>query len=113
MIRIGQEISVDGLKDCSFVTTTYKVGDVIAGRIGVIGPRRMAYSKVISHISFVKQTMNEHLRRLSRGEEIAEEKQTGNRASSKTNRLYPRRSSRTSSRKLRRKRLGSRRISRS
>ena len=76
MIRIGQEIAVDGLKECSFVTTTYKVGNVIAGRIGVIGPRRMAYNKVISHISFVKQTMNEHLRRLTRGEEIVEEKQT-------------------------------------
>ncbi|MDW7657773.1 MAG: heat-inducible transcriptional repressor HrcA [Bacillota bacterium] len=75
MIRIGQEIALDGLQDCSFVTTTYKVGDVIAGRIGVIGPRRMAYGKVISNISFVKQTVNEHLKRLARGDEILEERQ--------------------------------------
>ena len=55
MIRIGHEIMLDGLKDCSFVTTTYKLGDVIACRIGIIGPRRMAYGKVISNISFVRQ----------------------------------------------------------
>jgi heat-inducible transcriptional repressor len=73
MIRIGQEITVDGLQDCSFVTTTYKVGDVIAGRIGVIGPRRMAYKRVISQISFVKQTINEHLRQLAGSEKITEE----------------------------------------
>jgi heat-inducible transcriptional repressor len=75
MIRIGQEIALDGLQDCSFVTTTYKVGDVVAGRIGVIGPRRMAYGKVIANISFVKQTVNEHLKRLARGDEILEERQ--------------------------------------
>lgn len=75
MIRIGQEIALDGMQDCSFVTTTYKIGSVIAGRIGVIGPRRMAYGKVISNISFVKQTVNEHLRRMARGDEIAEDRQ--------------------------------------
>ncbi|MEA4887960.1 MAG: heat-inducible transcriptional repressor HrcA [Clostridiaceae bacterium] len=73
MIRIGQEIMLDGLKDCSFVTTTYKMGDVVAGRIGVIGPRRMAYGRVISHIGFVKQTINDQFRRLARGEDNVEE----------------------------------------
>ncbi len=72
MIRIGQEIMLEGLQDCSFVTTTYKMGDVVAGRIGVIGPRRMAYGKVISHIGFMKQTIND-LRRLARGEDKVEE----------------------------------------
>ena len=76
MIRIGQEIAVEGLRDCSFVTTTYKMGSVVAGRIGVIGPKRMAYSKVISNISFVKQTINENLRQIAQGEEISEENRT-------------------------------------
>lgn len=72
VVRIGQEIMLEGLKDCSFVTTTYKMGDIIAGRIGVIGPRRMAYGKVISNISFVKQTLNEQIRRLACGEDRME-----------------------------------------
>ncbi len=73
MIRIGQEITLEGFKDCSFVTTTYKIGDTCAGRIGVIGPRRMAYAKVISHINFVKMTLNEQIRRLASGEARMEE----------------------------------------
>ena len=72
MVRIGQEILLDGLKDCSFVTTTYKMGDVVAGRIGVIGPRRMCYGKVISNINFVKQTLNEQIRRLASSEDRME-----------------------------------------
>jgi heat-inducible transcriptional repressor len=76
MIRIGQEIMLDGLKDCSFITTTYKMGDVIAGRIGVIGPRRMAYAKVVSNISFVRQSIDEQFRRLARGEDKREDLRT-------------------------------------
>ena len=72
-VRIGQEILLDGLKDCSFVTTTYKMGDFTAGRIGVIGPRRMAYGKVISNISFVKQTLNNEIRHLAKGNRRTEE----------------------------------------
>lgn len=72
VVRIGQEIMLEGLKDCSFITTTYKIGDIIAGRIGVIGPRRMTYGKVISNISFVKQTLNEQIRRLACGEDRTE-----------------------------------------
>ncbi len=72
VVRIGQEIMMEELKDCSFITTTYKMGDIVAGRIGVIGPRRMAYGKVISNISFVKQTLNEQIRRLASSEDRME-----------------------------------------
>jgi len=73
MVRIGQEIMLDGLQDCSFITTSYKIGDTVAGRIGVIGPRRMEYGKVISHINFVKMTVNEQIKRLANGENRMEE----------------------------------------
>ncbi len=64
MIRIGQEIQVEGLQDCSFVTTTYNIGDKVAGNIGVIGPKRMDYSKVVSQISFVRSTINDQIRKI-------------------------------------------------
>ena len=72
-VRIGQEIMLDGLQECSFVTTTYKMGNFVAGRIGVIGPRRMAYGKVISNINFVKMTLNNQIRSLARGEDRTED----------------------------------------
>ena len=65
MIRIGQEIALEGLENCSFITTTYKVGDKVSGNIGIIGPKRMEYSKVISQINFVKKTLNEEIKKIN------------------------------------------------
>ncbi|NLT12143.1 MAG: heat-inducible transcription repressor HrcA [Clostridiaceae bacterium] len=62
MIRIGQEITLQGLSDCSFVTTTYNVDDKIVGNIGVIGPKRMDYSKVVSQMNFVRVLIDKHLK---------------------------------------------------
>lgn len=65
MIRIGQEITLEGLEECSFITTTYNVGDVLSGNIGIIGPKRMEYSKVISQVDFVRKTLNDEIKRLT------------------------------------------------
>ncbi len=65
MIRIGQEIALEGLEDCSFITTTYNLGDTLTGNIGIIGPKRMEYSKVISQINFVRKTLNDEIKRLT------------------------------------------------
>ena len=62
MIRIGQEITLDGMDGCSFITTTYNTGDQLAGHIGVIGPKRMEYSKVIANIGFVRMMMDRKLK---------------------------------------------------
>ena len=47
-ILIGSENSVQGMKDCSVITATYKMGDNTRGTIGIVGPTRMDYSQVIS-----------------------------------------------------------------
>lgn len=57
-IRIGQEIGLEGMEDCSFVTTSYRMGDKVSGRIAVVGPKRMQYSQIVSEIAFVKKTIN-------------------------------------------------------
>lgn len=67
MIRIGQEISLSGFKDCSFVTTTYKLDETTAGSIGVIGPKRMKYADVISRIGFVRKILNEEICKIAAG----------------------------------------------
>jgi len=68
MIRIGQEIALEGLQECSFVTTTYRLGDRIIGRIGVMGPKRMEYGRVVSNIGFIRSTINEFGTRMFHGE---------------------------------------------
>lgn len=46
-IFIGSESGYEGLDDCSVVTAPYSVDDQIVGTIGVVGPTRMAYDRVI------------------------------------------------------------------
>ena len=38
------------MKDCSVVTATYELDEGIHGTIGIIGPKRMDYDKVLSTI---------------------------------------------------------------
>lgn len=46
-IFIGEESGYQVLDECSVVTAPYKVGDEVVGVLGVIGPTRMAYERVI------------------------------------------------------------------
>ena len=46
-IFIGEESGYRVLDECSVVTAPYKVGDEVVGVLGVIGPTRMAYERVI------------------------------------------------------------------
>ena len=74
MIRIGQEIALTGLNECSFVTTSYRIGGKVVGSIGVIGPKRMEYGKVISQINFVRMTVNSEINKLSKNNGTEENK---------------------------------------
>lgn len=47
-VYIGNETNVDTMKDCSMVTATYKIHEGVYGKIGIIGPKRMDYDKVVS-----------------------------------------------------------------
>ena len=47
-IYIGEESPVKNMKDCSVVTATYELEEGMQGTIGIIGPKRMDYDKVVS-----------------------------------------------------------------
>ena len=46
-IYIGEESPVKNMKDCSVVTATYELEEGMQGTIGIIGPKRMDYGKVV------------------------------------------------------------------
>ena len=50
-VRIGHETAMSGMEGSSIVWRTIRSGDRVLGAIGVIGPRRMDYGKVISVIN--------------------------------------------------------------
>ena len=64
-VRIGPETGVPEMADCSIVTATYTAGDGRQGTIGVIGPTRMRYSRVLSILG----TMGHQLSELFGGEQ--------------------------------------------
>jgi heat-inducible transcriptional repressor len=61
-VSIGEETKIEHLKDFSIVTKTYNVGDV-SGTIGVLGPKRMEYSKMIPLVDFVASTISDLFQR--------------------------------------------------
>ena len=46
-VSIGTELQNENMKDCSVVTASYDLGGGMYGRIGIVGPRRMDYDKVV------------------------------------------------------------------
>lgn len=61
MVKIGTENVFDEIKDCSVITATYSVNDKVIGSIGIIGPTRMQYGKVISSMNAVKNSLNSQI----------------------------------------------------
>ena len=54
-IFIGEESGYQVLDECSVVTAPYSVGDEVVGVLGVIGPTRMAYERVIPIVDVTAQ----------------------------------------------------------
>lgn len=58
-VYIGDENENEELKDFSVVTFKHSVGNKQLGTIGIIGPTRMDYSKVISVMKYISKKLNE------------------------------------------------------
>ena len=52
-VYIGSESPVQSMKDCSIVTATYELEEGVQGTIGIIGPKRMDYKKVVNNLETV------------------------------------------------------------
>ena len=59
-VYIGEENEKKELKDLSIVTFKHTVGGKDLGTIGIIGPKRMDYSKVISIMKYISKKLNEN-----------------------------------------------------
>lgn len=60
-IRIGPENEVPELSECSIVTASYRVGGHSHGTLGIIGPTRMNYNRVISVLDFMGRALSDVL----------------------------------------------------
>lgn len=57
-IKIGDEIFIPEAKNCSVISAQYSLGDRPMGTIGLIGPRRINYSRVIAIMAQVIKDLN-------------------------------------------------------
>jgi heat-inducible transcriptional repressor len=60
-IRIGNENEIDDIKDCSIVTATYRLNGKIIGKIGVIGPTRMDYSRITAVLEYLTNILSNNV----------------------------------------------------
>lgn len=57
-IKIGDENFLPEAKDCSIISAEYVLGETALGTIGLIGPRRINYSKVMAIMAEVMKELN-------------------------------------------------------
>lgn len=58
-VIIGAENEHQAIKTCSVITTDYSIDGKIIGKIGVIGPTRMDYEKVINSVKSLSLDLND------------------------------------------------------
>lgn len=63
-IFIGEESGYELLDECSVVTSPYKVDGKVLGVLGVIGPTRMAYDRVIPIVDVTAQLLGSSLNQI-------------------------------------------------
>jgi heat-inducible transcriptional repressor len=61
-VTIGQENETEQFRDFSVITSTYRVGDEV-GTLGIIGPTRMNYSKLVSLVDYTSRLVTERVAR--------------------------------------------------
>ena len=57
-IFIGKESGYDALSDCSVVSKSYSINGGVVGSVGVIGPTRMPYDRVIPAVEMTAQLLS-------------------------------------------------------
>jgi heat-inducible transcriptional repressor len=62
-ITIGMENRYEEMKDCSVVSATYHAGGRAVGVVGVVGPTRLRYGRVVSLVRFLAETLGDALSR--------------------------------------------------
>ena len=58
-VYIGEETPVQSMKDCSVVTATYELGGGMKGTIGIVGPKRMDYDKVVMTLRTIQSQLDD------------------------------------------------------
>ncbi len=62
-VYIGDETPVEAMKECSVVTATYEIEEGVYGKVGIIGPKRMDYQKVVDTLKSLMTQLDDIFKR--------------------------------------------------
>lgn len=62
VVMIGGEIWQKEMRDCSIVVAPYYIGGRLVGRLGVLGPRRMEYGRMVALVTRISEVLSEALK---------------------------------------------------
>jgi heat-inducible transcriptional repressor len=65
LIRIGSENALKPIQNCALVSSVYQRGTTAVGSVGVLGPTRMAYDKVIAFVEGTAEFLTARLSHVS------------------------------------------------
>ena len=60
-VIMGTESDIKEMRDLSIITSTYRIGEKSYGVLGVIGPIRMNYSRIIPIVNYTAKTLTDIL----------------------------------------------------
>ncbi len=60
-IIIGKESKLKEMQNCSLVTSEYRIKGKLAGAIGILGPTRMDYPRMVSVTEYISDKLSEIL----------------------------------------------------
>jgi heat-inducible transcriptional repressor len=52
-VRIGHENAVSSMQHCALITTSYCVGSDLSGALGVVGPTRIEYGRMMAVVNYL------------------------------------------------------------
>ncbi len=66
-VRIGHEVQVSGLEECSYVASAFAIKHQVVGGVGILGPKRMDYPRMRSMVEAMGRSLTELLTRWEQG----------------------------------------------
>lgn len=60
IVSIGREVQLEGAEGCSVISATYQAGQ-IQGTIGIMGPTRMEYARIVSLVDYIARLLSEQM----------------------------------------------------
>lgn len=64
-VKLGRELNQPALQEFSVIKANYRVSDDLQGSLGVVGPKRMQYGRLITLVGTIKDAVNVAFRRMT------------------------------------------------